>query len=89
MPRDVGHHDEVGFAAGGGLLSGEGGGGRLHSRRVQKRRGSVVTVVGDDQIGVAVAVNVGHRRWVCCRCEWLLVSEGGRGRSRRRGVQKH
>ena len=60
-------------------------------RRVQQHRHRVAVVVGDDEVGLAVAVDVRHRHGgresppakVC----W--VAKASRGRARRRRVQQH
>ena len=49
------------------------------------------SIVGDDEVGLAVAVHVRHRHGIGIAAggEGLLGGEGGGGRPRRRRVQQH
>ena len=59
---DVRHRHGLGSAAGGeGLLGGEGRAWSPRRRRVQQHAHAVAGLVGDDEVGLAVAVDVRHR----------------------------
>ena len=57
-------------AGGEGLLGGEGGGGGPGRRRVQQHRHRVRAEVRDDQVGLAIAVQVRRRHGYADQCRW-------------------
>src|SRR5262249_53585108 len=73
------------------LRGGEGRGGGPRRRRVQQHRYVIGEEVGNDQVGLAVAVDVAqrHGEGPASGGEVLMGGEGGGGGPRRRRVQQH